>query len=61
MTIKIYRKRSVFNGFVLDDKPECVIGNITEISVKPRLISGVSDGNKFSVNLDHVNYHYVIV
>lgn len=61
MTIEIYRKRSVFNGFVLDDKPECTFRNVSAVEIGKTAIFGTIDGEQLTIKLDHVNCHYVIV
>ena len=61
MTIKIYHKRSVFNGFVLDDNPECTFCNVSAVEIGKTAIFGTIDGEQLTIKLDRINYHYAIV
>lgn len=61
MTIEIYRKRSVFNGFVLDDEPESTFCNVSTVEIGKTAIYGTIDGEQLTIKLDHINYHYIVV
>ena len=60
MTIEIYRKRLVFNHFVVDDVPETVWNDVQCIEIYNKGIKADLNGEELTVNFDHVNYHYVI-
>lgn len=61
MRIEIYRKRQVFNSYVVDDTPEIIYNNVQAIELHKHILLGNVDGEQLTVLLDWGNYDYHIL
>ena len=61
MRIEIYRKRQVFNSYVVDDVPEVIYNNVQTIELHKSVLLGNIDGEQLTVLLDWGNYDYHIL
>jgi len=61
MKIEIYRKRQVFNGFVVDDTPETVFSGVCWFEIRNNTIFGNVNGEELTVKMDGYNYNYIIL
>lgn len=61
MTFQIYRKREVFNRFVIDEKPEIEFTDVTNVEQSNNWFRFHENGHPVEIKIDSLNYLYRII